>query len=444
MLGRKKDDKPKVETAGLAEENARLKRALEELAILNDLARDIAGTLDTERVINTIVRRSLHVVGAEQGVVTLVDHKNAVEDDLMKTLVRTNLSASTVGQAYHFDKSLLGWMQIHKRPLLTNDPRDDDRFRGVRWEETIRDLLSVPLMVKSELVGVLTVYNKKDEGGFNDDDQRLLAIIAGQSAQVVENARLYEEEKALVHVREELRFASEIQQGLLPTKPPVVPGYDIAGRTIPAQDVGGDYFDFIDNAEGKLVFCLGDVTGKGLPAAMLMANLQATIRGQALVDCTPGECMSRSNKLLYRSTDPVKFATLFYGVLCNEKHELCFCSAGHDRPYFLSTGKEPHRLEPGGMMLGAMEGLPYEHDCLGFGPGDTLVVYSDGITEAMAPGGEMGEEFGEERLEPLLRACHGKSAAEIIDDVVAAARQHAAGRAQSDDMTVVVVRRLPE
>ncbi|MFH1279391.1 MAG: GAF domain-containing SpoIIE family protein phosphatase [Candidatus Eisenbacteria bacterium] len=440
MLGRSKDSKDQV--AGLAEENVRLKRALEELAILNDLARDIAGTLDRERVINSIVRRSLQVVEAEQGVVTLVEKKTVDEDDLMKTLVRTNLTTSTAGTAYHFDRSLLGWMQIHKKPLLTNGPREDDRFRGVKWEESIRNLLSVPLMVKSELTGVLSVYNKKGEGGFTADDQRILAIIAGQSAQVVESARLYEEEKALSRVREELRFASDIQQGLLPKAAPTVERYDIAGKTIPAQDVGGDYFDFIAVRDGRLAFCLGDVTGKGLPAAMLMSNLQATIRGQTLADCTPCECMSRSNELLYRSTDPVKFATLFYGVLCREKDEVCYCSAGHDRPYLLSEGKDPVRLEPGGMMLGAMEGVPYEHDCLFFAPGDTLVVYSDGITEAMAAGGgELGEEFGEERLEPLLRENFGKSSAEIVDAVVKAVRAHTAGRAQSDDMTLVVVRR---
>jgi len=439
--GKGKDDDSRL--ASLETENQRLKRAVEELGILNDLAREIAASLDSERIMSTIVKRSLGVVGADQGVITLVEREEK-GDDMMKTLVRTRLTSSSRYEAFHFDKSLLGWMQINKKPLLTNEPREDTRFRGVKWEESIRSILAAPLLVKSELIGVLTVYNKKAESGFTEDDQRLLAIIGAQSVQVVENARLYEEEKALVHMREEVRFATEIQERLLPKDKPVVEGYDIAGITIPAQDVGGDYFDFIPlEGDCRLAFCLGDVTGKGLPAAMLMANLQATIRGQSLVDSTPRDCMARSNKLLFHSTDPIKFATLFFGVLCPEKHKLCYCSAGHDRPYFLSEGKEPVRLEPGGMMLGAMEEVPYEDDCIDFGVGDTLVIYSDGITEAMAPGDEeYGEEYGEERLEPLLRSIVGTPSESIIDTVIAAVREHAAGRAQSDDMTMLVIRRV--
>ncbi len=442
MLRRKKNDD---EFIALREENGRLKRAVEELGILNDLARDIGGSLEPDEVMSTIVRRSLRTVQAEQGVITLVEQKAVDESDLMRTLVRTNLTTSVKRPAYHFDKSLLGWMQLHQKPLLTNVPREDDRFRGVRWEDSIRSILSVPLMVKSALIGVLTVYNKKAEGGFTSEDQRLLAIIAAQSAQVVENARLYEEEKALIHVREELRFATEIQQRLLPKENPAVEGYDIAGMTIPAQDVGGDYYDFMTRGEGKLAFCLGDVTGKGLPAAMLMANLQATIRGQTLVECEPSECMKRSSSLLFHSTDPIKFATLFYGVLDPSEHRLCYCSAGHDRPFFLSGDGEPVRLEPGGMMLGAMDGLSYEQDCIEFAPGDLLVIYSDGITEAMAPGSaEYGEEFGEERLLPILREHRGSGSEKIMEEVVAAVRKHAADRAQSDDMTMLVIRRKPE
>jgi sigma-B regulation protein RsbU (phosphoserine phosphatase) len=333
-------------------------------------------------------------------------------------------------------------MQIHKKPLLVNDPAGDSRFSGVRWEESIRSLLCVPLLVKSELVGVLTVFNKKDAGGFSADDQRLLAILAAQSAQVVETARLYEEEKALLQMRQEMRFATEIQERLLPKEAPKLPGYEIAGRSHPAMEVGGDYFDFIPIDESRLALCLGDVTGKGLPAALLMANLQATIRGQTLVGSGPRECMGRSNRLLFHCTDPVKFATLFYGVLDTEEHRLRYCSAGHDNPFFFCGGGDPMRLGRGGMMLGALEGSEYEDDAVDFGLGDLLVAYSDGITEAMDDSeGEFGEEFGEERLLALLREHREESAGRLIDAIVGAVRAHAKTRPQSDDMTVVVVRR---
>ena len=302
----------------LESENQRLKRAVEELTILNDLARAIGASLNSQEIINTIIRRSLRALNAEQGVITMV-HDRASEPT--KTLIRT-MSESREYEAFHLDQSLLGWMQINKKPLSMNDPANDHRFRGLKLEDSIRSLLCVPLLVKSELRGVISVCNKKDEDGFTHEDQRLLAIIAAQSAQIIETARLYEEEKALTSVREELRLALDIQLGLLPKTFPEIPGYRIAGSSAPAQMVGGDYFDFIAIDENRLAITLGDVSGKGLPAALLMSNLQATIRGMTLLDVSPAECLSRSNKLMYQSTDANKFASLFYGIVDTRNHRL--------------------------------------------------------------------------------------------------------------------------
>ncbi|HEY6952760.1 MAG TPA: GAF domain-containing protein, partial [Bacteroidota bacterium] len=263
--------------AKLEEENRRLKRAVEELSILNDLGRAISASLDSQEIMQTIIRRSLRAVNAEQGVITLVDERASQP---MKTLVRTMVSSSDHEQ-FQVNQALLGWMYLNKKPLLLNNPKSDERFRGVRWEESVQTLLCVPLIVKSELKGVLTVFNKRGNGGFSDEDQRLLAIIAVQSGQVIETARLYEEEKAFVKMQEEVRLASRIQSDLLPKTTPTIEGYEIAGRSIPAQVVGGDYFDFIQIEDKRLAICLGDVTGKGLPASLLMANLQATLRGQS-------------------------------------------------------------------------------------------------------------------------------------------------------------------
>ena len=422
----------------LEEENKRLRRAVEELTILNDLARAIGASHNSQEIMNTIIRRSLRAVNAEQGVITLVDEK---ANQPMKTLIRTMVS-SAEHQPLHLNQSLLGWMYLNKRPLLINDPAADDRFKGVRWDNTVSSLLCVPLLIKSELKGVLTVYNKRGATGFTEEDQRLLAIIAGQSSQIIETARLYEEEQALVHMREELRLALGIQVGLLPKSSPQIPGYDIAGRSIPAEVVGGDYFDFIPMEEGQLAFCLGDISGKGMPAAVLMANLQATIRGQTLLKCSPKECMGRSNTLLYLSTDPEKFATLFYGILDFRNHRLCYCNAGHERPYMLTSGARETgkmgRLDVGGIILGCVEQFPYEETCVPLDSGDVVVVFSDGVTEAMS---ETGEECGEDNIARLLAENPKESASVLIDKLVASVRDHAGSRSQTDDITLVVVRR---
>ena len=418
----------------LEEENKRLKRAVEELSILNDLARAIGASLNTQEIIQTIVRRSLRASNAEQGVITLVEEQ---DDQSMKTLVRTMVSSREQGH-FHFSQALLGWMHLNKKPLVINDPRTDERFRGIPWDDSIRSLIAVPMMVKSELRGVLTVYNKKDGKPFAEDDQRLLAIIAGQSGQVVENARLHEKELALMKMQEELRLAARIQTELLPHTSPEIAGYEIAGRSIPAQEVGGDYYDFIPIDKHRMAFCLGDVTGKGLPASLLMANLQATLRGQTLTTGSPKTCLERSNQLLFQSTSPEKFATLFYAILDSQNHQVYYSNAGQDNPYLCSTQSGIKRLKVGGIPLGMLPDFVFEQESVPLEEDSLLVVYSDGVTEAMNAEEEM---FGDDRIAAVLDQHKLAPASEIINQLVAAVKNHAAGHPQSDDITVVVVRR---
>ncbi len=418
----------------LREENRQLKRAVEELSILNDLSRAIGASVDSQDIIRKIVDRSMRAVQAEQTVVTLVD-RNANQP--MKTLVRA-MTSSSEHPHYHLSENLLGWMHLYKKPLLSNAPADDERFRGLKWDQTINSILCVPLMVKSELMGVITSYNKKESSGFSQEDQRLLAIIAGQSAQIIENARLYEDEKALASIQEQVKLAAQIQMELLPQYPPGLEGYDIAAKTIPAQLVGGDYFDFIEIADGKWAICLGDVSGKGLPASLLMANLQATLRGQSVQENEVHESVSRANRLIHQSTDPEKFATLFYGVLDYENHSMAFCNAGHEYPMIFSNGTESARLETGGMALGVLDDFPYEQGNVTLSAGDTLVVYSDGIPDAT---NEFDHPFGEDGLREIVHDHRDAAASVLIDRIIEAVNKHEGETPQLDDLTLVVVRR---
>ena len=418
----------------LIEENQRLKRAVEELSILNDLARAIGASVNSQDIMHTIIHRSLRAINAEQGVITLVDPE---ANSPMKTLVRT-MASSAQNPRYHFNQSLLGWMHLNKRPLTLNDPPNDPRFRGVQWDASIRSLLCVPMMIKSELKGVLTVYNKKEGKQFTDEDQRLLAIIAAQSAQVVENARLYESEQTLMRMKEEVRLAARIQSDLLPSSAPTIEGYDIAGTSVPAQVVGGDYFDFIPTDDNRIAVCLADVSGKGLPASLLMANVQATLRGQTFLGVSPKVCVQRANKLLYLSTSPEKFVTLFYAILDPKLHQLAFSNAGHDNPFLLTADGHTERLGTGGMVLSILEDFPYEEALVSMGPGDVLVVYSDGITEAV---NTSEVQFGEERLAKVIQEHRHESASGLLECIVKEVKTFAGGMAQADDMTLLIVKR---
>jgi sigma-B regulation protein RsbU (phosphoserine phosphatase) len=184
---------------------------------------------------------------------------------------------------------------------------------------------------------------------------------------------------------------------------------------------------------------LGDVSGKGLPASLLMANLQATLRGQALLTPIPKECLARANRLLFNSTSPEKFATLFYAVLDLERQGLCYSNAGHERPILVKANGEALRLCTGGLPLGMVDEWVYEDECVDFHSGDLLVVFSDGIGEAVD---EQGEHFGDERALEVVKANAHLSAGGLIERILDAVRTYSGNSLQSDDRTLVVVKRM--
>ncbi len=428
------------ETGGvddLQEENTRLRAAVQELSILNDISTAISSTRSLEEVIELIVKKCIKHLEAEQGTVTLLDQQE--QETPFKTMIRKADRSSNI-MPYHFDTQLTGWMLLNRKPLLVNDLKNDDRFtESGSQDNPVKSLLSAPLILKGRVIGSLNVFNKRSDKGFSEADKRLLSIIASQSAQVIENARLYEEEQSLIHLREEMDMAYRIQTGLLPKEPPKIDGYDIAGKSIPARTVGGDYFDFIELDDGRVLVCLGDVSGKGMPAALLMSNLQATLRGQDLHSLCPSEIVERSNSLLFRSTAPDKFATFFLCSLDAENDELCYCNAGHNYPFMIRNNAEHARLATGGLVLGALEEYSFSQETLKLDRGDTILVFSDGISEA---NNENGEEFGEDILPALVREKAGAPSEELIDFIISSVERHAGKLPRMDDMTVVVIRKL--
>ena len=235
-------------TLKLQEENKRLRTAIEELSVLNEISTAISSTQPLEQIIDLIVRKCVKHLKVEQGAVMLLDEQD--QEKPFRTMIRKQDSVANY-LPYRLDAQLTGWMLKNKTPLLINDLEKDSRFNFmVNNEFPIHSLLSVPMNVKGKMIGLITVFNKKTNIGFSNNDQRLLGIISAQSAQIIENARLYQEEQALIHLQEEMRLAYEIQVDLLPKFQPKVLGYQIAGKSIPAKDVGGER-DPCGNINGK-------------------------------------------------------------------------------------------------------------------------------------------------------------------------------------------------
>jgi sigma-B regulation protein RsbU (phosphoserine phosphatase) len=413
----------------------RLRRAVDELSLLNELAREIGSSFSCEAIMDTLLRRSIQAVGAEQGVITLVDRQARNVD---RTLVRV-IDASDSRETFHLQQALVGWVLRKKTALRSDDPGRDARLRNVRCPPDLRNLLCLPLMHHGELIGVLSLCNKRGGDGFGPADERLLSIIAGQSAQIVEDARQHEEEERLAWMREQVRLAREIQVALLPRSPPALPGYQLVGLSLPVEETGGDYYDYFRLDKHCWALCLGDISGKGLPASLLMANLQGNLRGMITRDRALHASMSSCGGMLFRSTAPEKFATLFCAILDTRAHTLTYCNAGHERPYHFHGDGEPARLATGGLVLGALESFPYQEETVAIGPGDLLVAVSDGVTDAESV---TGEPFGDERLRDLLRTCRGLSAQSVLGTVIGAVREHVGDKPRLDDITLVVLKRV--
>jgi sigma-B regulation protein RsbU (phosphoserine phosphatase) len=413
-----------------------LQLAVNELRVLNDIATTITSTQPVEEVIDKIVFKCIKHLNVEEGTISLLEREKAGK--AFHTMIR-RLDSSAEQVPIKLDDRLKGWMLKNRKVLLSNDIRSDNRFNFLSEDSySFQSIVCVPLIAKGSLIGYLAVFNKKNGHPFSDQDRRLLSIIGSQSAQVIENARLYEEEKALFSLQEELRLARDIQLSLLPHLEPDVSDFQISAVNLPAKSVGGDYYDFLSLPNDKLGLCVGDITGKGMPAAMLMANLQATLRSQASIfeDCC--RCLRGTNKLLFKSTESTKFATLFYGILDLHQTKLTYANAGHDAPILFREGKDPEFLNATGLLLGVIEQADYQEATISFQSNDVLILYTDGITEAM---NKAGEQFGLERLVSLCNQQQRKNAWELKDAILTEVQKHANGAAQSDDITLMVIKK---
>ena len=432
MFGSKSDPDPNVspELQRLRSENQRLHRAVEELSILNEIALAVNSTMEPAQINELIVQKCVKRVGVQQGAIHLFSE---AREDMAKTLVRV-FDRDEEGLPMRLGIQLIGWMHKNRRPLLSNDLATDERFVGADTKNLkIKSVLSVPLELKGRLVGMINLFNKAS-GDFTNEDSRLLAIIGAQCAQVIENARLYAEEQKLKRLQEDLRHANAIQQQLLPSEPPEIPGIKLAGVSHPARDVGGDYFDFIELGNNRWGIAVGDVSGKGMPAALTMANLQALVRGFAHAAPSVSACVKEVNRLLASSTGSKTFVTLVYAVYDANTRQLSYSNAGHNPPFLFRTDGTMEELTAGGLVAGAFDFSDYEEATVELHPNERLVFFTDGVTEAADP---TDDQFGEERLEKSIREFTQPSANGLIEKVLADVLAFQQDAPVADDITLV-------
>ncbi|MGB9123294.1 MAG: SpoIIE family protein phosphatase [Candidatus Angelobacter sp.] len=347
-------------------------------------------------------------------------------------------------------------LQRQKEPayVFLND-RDSWLYREEDMDERERDKLTtlhsellLPLAVREKLLGFISLGAKKSEEPYTGSDVRLLKSVAAQTGLALENAELMREVASQIAQRErmnrEVEIAREVHERLFPQKLPVIAGLDYAGHCRPALGVGGDYYDFLALPHGHLGIAIADVSGKGIAAALMMASLQASLRGEATrAPENLASAVANVNRLVYEASSDNRYATFFYGQYHPITGQFDYVNAGHNPPmlFHRANGKwTVTHLDIGGVVVGLLEGYPYQQGHVLLVPGDILVAYTDGISEAM---NSAEEEWGEDRAMEVIQRCDGLPAQEILQRVFAAADAFVANAEQHDDMTLVILRVVP-
>lgn len=410
------------------------RRALEKEVLL-EVTRALASTFDLDEVMEAIFTSLRQVVDYDAAAIYLMNPEtHALE------------MASCAGypdgceEAFGLQvgQGIVGWVAKHGAPVIVPDVRADARYVTAR--ASTRSEIAAPMVFDGRVIGVFNLESDHDDA-YHDGHLDLVAAFAAQAAVAVERARTALERVERRRIEKELAIARDIQRSFLPAKAPDLPGFDLAGASITHDEVGGDYYDFIPVSDARLGLAIADVSGKGIPAALLMAGFRMALLAEIRNEFAIRAVMRKANALMHESTERDKFVTMFYGVLDWKNRVLIFSNAGHNPPLLMREDGTTEALHDGGVALGVLPEASYDERPVALRSGDVLVLYTDGVSEAEDA---VNAQFGTERLEQVVRAHRGEPAARIVDAVVQAVEQWAGERGPSDDLTLLVLRVLPE
>lgn len=390
--------------------------------------RELAGHRPLEELFPLILKLAIEGVQAERGVLL------AIEGDQLA------VKASSGGNNFRISSGVRDRVLRDKASILVNDVMSDEAFRGMQSlvQQQVRMLMAVPLQTAENVIGLIYVDSPTLVREFTADDLNLLTVLANVAAIRIEHARLAEVEQAEKILAKDLEQAAIIQRGLLPSQPPETPGLDIAGYNAACRTVGGDYYDYLPWADGRVAVALGDVSGKAMPAALLMTSLQARVRVLAEQSTDVAEMLTRLNKHTAANCPSNRFITFFIATIDVASGALTYASAGHNPPMLVRRNGEIEMLTGGGLIMGLFPKARYEAYQSQLNKGDALVIFSDGVTEAT---NSAGDEYGEERLAALLKNNISLSAARLASAITKDVDDFVAGAPTADDLTLVVVRK---
>ncbi|MFC1492444.1 GAF domain-containing SpoIIE family protein phosphatase [candidate division KSB1 bacterium] len=333
-------------------------------------------------------------------------------------------------------KGIVGWSIKYKQIVNVHDVRKDDRYISAR--DRTRSELTVPIKYGDKVLGAINLESNMTHF-FNHHHIDLLKTFAAQSAVVIQNSKLFYKTLEIKEIKKEMAIAKGVQSALLPQSEPEIKGYDFAARNVSSLAIGGDLYDFISLSDTLLGIAIGDVSGKGVPGAMLMAALYSAFRGHVRKSEMPEKVIKYLNRSLYEQTENDKFATFFYGILNTKINTFNYTNAGHNLPLHIKKDGKWSELGEGGPLLGYIPEIDYSSGKIELGSGDIVLLYTDGVSEAF---NENEEEFGIERIVETVHRNRNKKSAEIVDCILEKVIHFAKRKHQDDDLTMVIIKKL--
>jgi len=416
-------------------ENARLhtrtSRQAKTLLLLNEIARELTSILNLDELLKHIAELLSRLIDYQIFSILLLDSTGEKLQHRFSLRFHENIQLKHDVALGH---GLVGQAAQHRHAVLVPDVSKDARY--IKLNPETRSELAVPLIYKDKVIGVLDLEHTR-KNFFTEDHKRTVTTLAAQVAIAIENARLYEEiarqEKRL---ERDLAMARELQFRLLPPSPPKLENLEIAAKFAPARAIGGDLYDFLSYSLSRNAIVIGDVSGKGAPAAIYAALVAGILRSHAPIEPSPSEMLSAINYSLGERRIDGQFVSLIYAVWDDENRTLQVANSGLPRPVYCHDGKV-EIIEATGLPLGLFDDADYDEFKFQAKPGDLFVFFSDGILDARNQAGDL---FGRGRTEEIIAKCSGKGAACVVDSLFRAVTEHAAGVETFDDQTVVAIR----
>jgi sigma-B regulation protein RsbU (phosphoserine phosphatase) len=418
---------------------------VDKLRMLLDITKTISRSLDLDEVLNLVMDTLDSLIPYDAAGIFLVKcsrplaewdgspdetcvfHTQAVRGYEIEDLQELQLKMG---------EGLIGHVALSGKPFISPDVRREPRYINARAHT--RSEMVAPIISNEEVIGVFDL--ESDElNAYSNDDLEVLMLLASQVAIIIEKVMLHEQLIEKQRLQAQLEIARQVQLELLPARDPELEGFDISAYNFPTEEVSGDYYDWVRIYEDQIGIVIADVSGKGVPAALLMAFLRASLRAASHIGYAPHISMSKVNYLLWESIERNQFVTAFYGILDATNRTLAYSNAGHNPPILMEADGQARFEERGGVPLGMFRDSRYYEYYATIDPGQIFVLYTDGATEATNPA---GEEYGRDRLVEVVRRNRELSAREIIDVLHRDLMDWTDGRGATDDVTFFVVKAL--